>query len=76
MKPIVKRKQPLSEDGILSDEAIAALEGYATRWVRDGDRDLRLERAYPTLADEFFAVRSDPVFAYRFAVAVPQAAAA
>jgi hypothetical protein len=76
MKPIVKRKQPLSEDGILSDEAIAALERYATRWVRDGDRDLQLERRYPTLTDEFFAVRTDAMFADRFAVVAVQAAAA
>lgn len=52
-----------NEDGLLNDEQIAALETYATRWATQNERDLDIEREHPELADDFYAVRTEPSMA-------------
>lgn len=69
--------QKKSADGLFVGEtltrtAIDALTLYANAWVR-GERDLDVERAFPGLAEEFYAVRADTDYALRFAdVVAPQ----
>jgi hypothetical protein len=60
------------DEGLLTDEQSAALEAYATRWAAQNERDLDIERAHPELADEFYAVRTEPTMANGWKKSAPK----
>lgn len=74
-KPVPPKK---SADGLfvgelITDAGVKALSLYASSWIR-GERNLDVERAFPGLAEEFYAVRADSDYALRFADPIPQPA--
>jgi len=65
----LRKANPVEDnDGMLTQRGMRIAHEYARMWLREGKRDLHLEREYPELAGLFYDIRTDVTLAREHAI--------